>query len=121
VSALVLGLIACAFAGLALFLGWPIFQRKTPSSRKAPSDNGGLLDAIIARQSPQNTPGQRQRRRPVQNPQLAALEGHLRNAILDPGARERLVNHAMRTSTGDRATAIRKVLADLHGENNRWA
>jgi hypothetical protein len=56
----------------------------------------------------------------VPNSQLAALEGHLRNAILDPGARERLVNHAMRTSTGDRATAIRKVLADLHGENNRW-
>ena len=123
-----LGLIACALVVAAVFLGRLLLRRKAPSDRKAPPDNAGLLDAIIARQSPPSTLGQRQQRRPAptqqrrpaQNSQLATLEGHLRHAILDPGARERLVNDGMRTTAGDRAAAIRKVLADLHGEDKRW-
>lgn len=46
-----------------------------------------------------------------------ALEGHLRSAILDPGARERLVDAAMQSSGGDRAAAIREVLYDLERDN----
>src|SRR5215472_5870897 len=103
------GLIACALVGAAVFLGWPLLRRT------APPDNAGLLDDIIAQQSPSRL----RKRRPV--PQLAALEGHLRNAILDPGARERLVNDAVRTTAGDRAAAIGKVLADLHDDDKRWA
>ena len=53
--------------------------------------------------------------------QLALLEGHLRIAILDPGARERMVAQAMRSVGSDRAAAIRKVLADLEAENKRWS
>ena len=53
--------------------------------------------------------------------QLSELEARLRNAIFDPGARERLVDHAMRTTGGDRAAAIRKVLDDLYREDARWS
>ena len=53
--------------------------------------------------------------------QLSALEGHLRNAILDPNARERLVKDAMRIAGGSRAAAIRKVLRDLGDEDKRWS
>jgi len=49
------------------------------------------------------------------------LEGHLRNAILDARARERVVNDAMWTTGGDRAAAIRKVLGDLNEEDKRWS
>ena len=49
------------------------------------------------------------------------LERHLRNAILDQNARERLVNDAMRTNSGTRAAAIRKVLRDLGDEHKRWS
>jgi hypothetical protein len=48
------------------------------------------------------------------------LERRLRNAILSESARERLVNHAMRTGAGNRAAAIREVLRDLEDENKRW-
>jgi hypothetical protein len=53
--------------------------------------------------------------------QIARLEGHLRAAIFDPGARERLVRDAMRSTGGDRAAAIGKVLGDLEQENKRWS
>jgi hypothetical protein len=53
-------------------------------------------------------------------PQLSALEGHLRNAILDASARERLVKDAMTSGVG-RAAAIRKVLRDLEEEDKRWS
>jgi hypothetical protein len=53
--------------------------------------------------------------------QVARLEGHLRNAIFDPGARERLVKDAMRGTGGNRAAAIRKVLSDLEREDKRWS
>jgi hypothetical protein len=49
------------------------------------------------------------------------LERHLRNAIFDENARERLVNDAMRTDGGKRAAAIRKVLRDLGDEDKRWS
>jgi hypothetical protein len=42
-----------------------------------------------------------------------ALEQHLRAAIPDRAARERLVHDAMRRTGGDRARAIRIVLDDL--------
>src|SRR4051812_7545806 len=54
-------------------------------------------------------------------PGVAMLEAHLRNAILDPGARNRLINEATKGTRGDRAAAIQKVLNDLHAENNRWS
>ena len=53
--------------------------------------------------------------------QLSALEGHLRSAVLDLNARERLVKDAMRDAGGNRAAAIRKVLRDLAEEDKRWA
>lgn len=53
--------------------------------------------------------------------QLAALERHLNTAILDPGARERLVSDALRHTGRDRAAAIRKVLTDLETEDRRWS
>jgi hypothetical protein len=49
------------------------------------------------------------------------LERHLRDAILNENARERLVNDAMRTNGGTRAAAIRKVLSDLGDEDKRWS
>ena len=51
---------------------------------------------------------------------LFRLETQLRNAILSPHARERLVNDAMRRNGGDRRAAIRKVLSDLEQDNTRW-
>jgi DNA-binding TFAR19-related protein (PDSD5 family) len=61
-------------------------------------------------------------RRPATGgPQFAALEGQLRRAILSPDARERLVQNALRTTNGDRAAAIRKVLSDLFADNERWS
>jgi hypothetical protein len=54
-------------------------------------------------------------------PELSALEAQLRNAIFDAHARERLVKDALRHTGGDRTAAIRRVLSDLHAENNRWS
>jgi hypothetical protein len=51
--------------------------------------------------------------KPQHDPELARLERLLRMAIFDAGARERLILDAMRTTGGDQATAIRKVLGDL--------
>jgi hypothetical protein len=53
-------------------------------------------------------------------PQLSVLEGQLRSAIFSAGARERLVQHALRKTNGDRVAAIRKVLNDLAEENKQW-
>jgi len=50
-----------------------------------------------------------------------ALEAQLRAAILSADARQRLVQDAMTVTKGNRAAAIRKVLSDLHAENNRWS
>jgi hypothetical protein len=89
--------------------------------------NKNLLDAIVAAQSPgsghQRQSGRVPDVRPSKGggPQLSALEGHLRSAILNPQARERLIKDAMRTTGSDRTAAIRKVLSDLHAENNRWS
>jgi hypothetical protein len=54
-------------------------------------------------------------------PQSAALEAQLSRAILSADARERLVQNALRTTNGDRPAAIRKVLSDLHADNQRWS
>ena len=89
--------------------------------------NKNLLNAIVAGQSSgsghQRQSGSAPDVRPAKGsgPQLSALEGHLRSAILNPQARERLIKDAMRTTGTDRSAAIRKVLSDLHAENNRWS
>jgi hypothetical protein len=41
--------------------------------------------------------------------------------ILNPDARERLVQDALPTTHGNREAALRKVLDDLHADNNRWS
>ena len=61
------------------------------------------------------------RRQAVDRSQIEALERHLATAILDPGARDRLITDAMRVTDGDRAEAIRKVLRDLEEEDKRWS
>jgi hypothetical protein len=60
-------------------------------------------------------------RRVSNEPQLSALEGQLRSAIFSAGARERLVQHALLTTNGDRVAAIRKVLEDLSKDHKRWS
>ncbi len=98
-------------------VGWLLLSGRNP---KHHGTNENLLNAIIERQSPGS------KRRSARGPagrrpqQLSALEGHLRNAILDPSSRERLVQDAMRVAGGDRQKAIRKVLRDLHDEDKRW-
>ncbi len=120
-----LGLAACALA----FVGRHLLSRRP---RTRPDANAILLDAIIAQQSPdlgRQHPATRASSRSVPDlprsadggPQLAALEGHLRNAVLNANARERLVKDAMRVTRGDRVAAIRKVLRDLHEEDARWS
>jgi hypothetical protein len=77
--------------------------------------NEDLLALIVARQSSEppskrptggkgGTSGERQ---------CSPEERHLRITILDVGARERLIQHAMRMTGDDRIAAIRKVLLDL--------
>ena len=120
-----IGLAACAIA----LAGHSLFRHV---SRTRASANRDLLNTILERPSvgsPDRRPtapglarSLRDARRPAEGrPQLAALERHLRTAILDPGARERLVKDAMRTTGGSRATAVRKVLHDLHDEDKRWS
>ena len=52
--------------------------------------------------------------------ELQMLERQLQLAILDQTARERLVSYAMREVNGDRRLAIRKVLKDLHDDNDKY-
>ena len=106
-----IGLAACALVLLAFVLG-----RKSGRSRT----NKALLETIIGGkpQAPQGARRVPKAGKP--SGQLALLEGRLRTAILDTGARERMVTQAMRSTGGDRAAAIRKVLADLEAEDKRW-
>jgi hypothetical protein len=64
-------------------------------------------------------PEVRRESRPAAAP--SALESRLRVAILSGDARERLIKDALTTTGGNREAAIRKVLDDLHAENNRWS
>lgn len=106
--------------------------RSRPRPRTPPTADAALLDEIIQRQSGTTDgssapPAASRPRAPAPgahataDPALAALEGHLRNAILDAAARERLVCEAMRSVGDHRAAAIRKVLRDLHDEDKRWS
>jgi hypothetical protein len=117
------GLAACALALIGV-----VAYRRNSGARQNPNET--LLNAIIERQSPgpghqrSGRPASTQRVRPGPRPtggdkRLAMLEGHLRNAILDANARERLVIDAMRVTHGNRTAAIDKVLRDLHGEDKR--
>jgi hypothetical protein len=105
-----IGLAAC---GMVL-LGFTL-RRKFGRSRT----DKALLETIIGGKprAPQGAGSVPKAGKP--SGQLALLEGHLRTAIFDPGARERMVAQAMRSAGGDRAAAIRKVLADLEGEDKR--
>ena len=115
-----LGACTIAIAGRTLF--WRMFRAQCRSDTP-------LLDLMIERQSPLsgrrrfgiNPPRNKSREQGEPTPQLAMLERHLRTAILDENARERLVNDAMRTNGGKRAAAIRKVLRDLCDEDKRWS
>ena len=48
------------------------------------------------------------------------LEAEFRSAILSPEARESLLQDALRKTNGDRVAAMRRVLEELHGDNERW-
>lgn len=61
------------------------------------------------------------RRRGAADAELPQLEARLRTAILSADARERLVRHAMQSTRGDRAAAIRQVLRELSDEHRRWS
>jgi hypothetical protein len=115
--------VVCALA----IAGRTLFWFRAQSRSDTP-----LLDLMIDQQSRHSARGRSKETASLRNissfrqqrkaaPQLAMLERHLRNAILDENARERLVNDAMRTNSGTRAAAIRKVLSDLGDEDNRWS
>ena len=106
-----------AMFGLGAFLLWDEFLNPRVRVRASMHADKNLLDAIVERQSPGSW---RQRRPEKGGPQHAMLEGHLRNAILDRSARERLVEFAMNKTGGDRAEAICLVLRDLENDNKRW-
>jgi hypothetical protein len=117
-------------AGCALAIAGPfVLPRKsrTPSNTQTvqahpnvarPSPKAGKQRPKISRSSG-SVPEVRRPGDP--GPQATALERHLSNAILSLDARERLIQHALPTVKGDRVAAIRKVLSDLHNENNRWS
>ena len=122
--------VGLVLAACALTLnGRTLLRRRT---RTRVDHDASLLDAIVAQHSPASG---RQRAtirasaridpnagRPMEDgSQLSGLEGHLRNAVLNAPARERLVADAMRATDGNRAAAIRKVLRDLHDEDKRWS
>ena len=122
--------VGIALAACAIALAGRSLLRRGSRTRSSASRN--LLNTIIAQQSagsryPAPVASGLSRRvagaaRPAQGgPELAALERHLRTAILDPNARERLVKDAMRKTGGGRAAAIRKVLRDLHDQDKRWS
>ncbi len=97
-------------------------------SRNRLDTNSALLDSMIqqhaGKPAPKPTPAQRSpvANRPVGSTKATrALERHLRTAILDPAARERLVQHAIQSTGGDRSAAIRKVLNDLLAEDRRFS
>ena len=49
------------------------------------------------------------------------LEAKFRSAILDERARGSLLQDALRKTNGNRTAAMRRVLEELHGDNERWS
>jgi len=90
----------------------PVAGSVPTTPRRAPT---GRVAASLAGTVPATS-----RRAPTDS-QTAALERHLRTAILSSDSRERLVEDAMRRTGSDRAAAIRKVPQDLHNEDKRWS
>lgn len=98
---------------------------------------GGCLAVLLAREFRPMTPKRLMTKRTdsrgsspqtsIRRPQRdasrtdARLEAAFRSAILSSHARESLLQDALRKTNGDRTAAIRKVLDDLHMENNRWS
>lgn len=111
------GLAACAL----VLAGWVLGRRA--HTRARPASGSALLNAILERESPRSrrAPSDRGSRVSRSPGEGALLEGHLRTAVFDAGARERLIADAMRSTGGDRAAAIRKVLRDLETEDRRWS
>jgi hypothetical protein len=117
--------VAIGLAGCLIGLvGGYLLRRKSAAQA---IDGEALLKSFLDRRPPGPTlqsPSKaipRARPSAAGEPALSKLEGLLRTAILSPEARERLVTDAMRHYGGDRAAAIRRVLNDLHAENNRWS
>jgi hypothetical protein len=117
------------FAGYALaIVGWtllPLKSRVRPNTEDSPWHAGTEQPSPESgrqRSSPSRSSGSvPEFHRPASNgPQFSVLEGQLRSAIFSAGARERLVQHALQTTNGDRVAAIRKVLNDLSEDNKRW-
>jgi hypothetical protein len=118
-----IGLALCAVALMGMMLMLRMRDSRSPAHAGSPASGQPPQAATPAR--PRATaPVTRSVplvRRPATSALASALEGHLRNAILNADARERLVKDAMRHTGGDRAAAVRKVLEDLHSENKRWS
>jgi hypothetical protein len=84
---------------------WPSSSPASPPA-KAVSDTRRLLETAPRGGSTQT---------------ISRLETELSLAILSPSAREGLVQDALRTTNGHREAALRKVLEDLHADNERWS
>jgi hypothetical protein len=100
VTAIYAGIGLAAFA-LAL-VGWAFLKRRSQARLLPPRSNVAKSSRRVS-------------------PEEAQLEAQLRNAIFRAESREALIKDAMRSTSGNRAAAIRKVLNDLHADNNRWS
>jgi hypothetical protein len=123
------------YLGIALTVGVIALagrQLRRWFSRAQSPTNAALLITIVSQQPTRPAHARPTQRSPFGSvpatnrpapggPTPSALEGHLRHAIISADARERLVKHAMHTTGGDRAAAIRKVLDDLHAEDRRFS
>ena len=115
-------------ASLAVLLGDGLRRRVRRKGVYATPSQVNSLKAQFSTISARPLKAEPEKRRPPGNlkPSVAVqtvsrLEAELRLAIFSPDARERLVQHALQITKGDRAAALRKVLDDLHAENNRWS
>jgi hypothetical protein len=112
-------------AASALFRIIPILLQRWSEARAKAKE--AKLFAFLAQHSPESARHRSRgtvpdtRRSTTDAQALPALEGQLRNAIFNADTRERLIKDALRHANGNRAAAIRKVLSDLHAENNRWS
>jgi hypothetical protein len=105
-------------AALALALvGWAFLKRRSQARLLPPRSNFAKSSRRV---SPSGSVPTVSRPSSV-SPEEARLEAQLRNAIFRAESREGLIQDAMRSTSGNRAAAIRKVLNDLHADNNRWS
>ena len=116
--------IAIAITVLAVLLTpWLRARRRRPPQWQPPSGPNPRQVTPAPRQPATPTRVTEEPRRTqsvATTPQLSRLESLLRLAILDVGARDRLVADAMRKTGGYREAAVQRVLDDLHRDNERW-